>query len=789
MKHSRKRLLSLLVLVFLVSCARIPQQTTSEKLPTLTADIAAEKGKASVVRIVGGNWSAIGGGSGFFVEPDKIVTNLHGVARPGFIFAKLSDNETIWTVEGVTAFDIENDLVILKIASEGVPLPLGNSDAVKKGETVYAIGYPGGGEYKLTEGIIRGGQYIDKWLQTTTSLVKGNSGGPMLNSKGEVIGISVARDDFYGYAVPSNTLKALLSQAGQVEPLAQWYRQKHIRAYAYYQKGMDKYVDNDPRAAIIDLNKSIALDSEFVEAYRARGYVKSYYAESIVKYEGNVVKARKQYQAAIKDYNKAIKLAPKDDENYNGRGDALSLYGKFEANQKNRTEARKQYEAAIKDYTKAIKLDSDDSWNYHRRGRAKHLLGRLNARPREFSKARKQYEAAIKDYNKANKLDSENEGNYDGRGWAKHLLGELKTKQGKVAEAQKHYHSSINDSDKAIQLNSDWASAYHTRGVAKEALGAHKGAIDDFDTSIKLKPDYTEAYINRGKAKAAMGEPEAKEIDFTKAMQSLGHGVVSAQELEKAATEMVRIPADEFQMGSKEDFIVAPVHTVYLDEFYIDPYEVTNAQFKAFVDANPEWSKENIPSKYHNGNYLKLWNGNDYPIEKANYPVVYVSWYAAMAYAKWKGKRLPTEAEWEKAARGGAVGKRYVWGDSGDPSKANYGYYGKGTKPVGSYLPNGYGLYNMDGNVWELCLDRYDGNFYWRSPKKNPIVGVPDIEALMENFTTVRTKRVSRGGSWNTFGPAYVSSRGSDMPTNTNGWLGFRCARSTPPQQDAETTP
>ena len=272
-------------------------------------------------------------------------------------------------------------------------------------------------------------------------------------------------------------------------------------------------------------------------------------------------------------------------------------------------------------------------------------------------------------------------------------------------------------------------------------------------------------------------------------MQSLGNGTVSAQELERAATQMVMIPAGEFQMGSEELSYATPIHTVYLDAFYIDPYEVTNAQFKAFVDANPEWSKENIPSKYHNGKYLQLWNGNDYPEGKANHPVVYVSWYAAMAYAKWAGKRLPTEAEWEKAARGGVEGKRYVWGDSRDPSRANYGYYGGPTRPVGSYLPNGYDLHDMGGNVWELCLDQFDQNFYRNSPKKNPISGVPDIEALMEDFTSVQTERVSRGGSWNTPGPAHTASRGSDTPTNTNSWLGFRCARSTPPQQDAETAP
>ena len=314
-------------------------------------------------------------------------------------------------------------------------------------------------------------------------------------------------------------------------------------------------------------------------------------------------------------------------------------------------------------------------------------------------------------------------------------------------------------------------------------------AIEDFNTAIEHKSDFTEAYDSRGKAKEALGQREAAKKDYTKMMQSLGNGTVSAQELEKAATEMAQIPTGEFQMGSKENRDATPIHTVYLDEFYIDPYEVTNAQFKAFIDANPEWSKENIPSKYHNGNYLKLWDGNDYPDGKANHPVVYVSWYAAMAYAKWKSKRLPTEAEWEKAARGGVAGKRYVWGISRDPGKANYGYYGRHTSPVGSYLPNGYGLYDMGGNVWEHCLDQFDKNFYRNSPKKNPIAGVPDIEVLMENFTSVQTEHVSRGGSWATPGPAHAASRGSDAPTNTNGWLGFRCARSAPPRQDAKVVP
>ena len=791
MKHNKKCLLSLftLTLLFIFSCARVSQQDVSEKLPTLTADLASEKGKASVVRITGGNLMKIGAGSGFFVHPDKIVTNLHVIARPGPIFAKLSDDETIWMVEGVTAYDMENDLVILKIAGEGVALSLGDSDAARNGETVYAIGYPGGGEFTLTEGTIRSSRYKDKWLQTTADISKGNSGGPMLNGRGEVIGISTAVDETYSYAVPSDALKALLSGSTEVEPLVKWYKQKRIRAYGYHQRGEDKYNDKDYRAAIADLNESVELDPEFTDAYATRGNVAVHYGESVVKY-GSITEARQQYQVAIGDYTEAIRLEPEDDENYSGLGHTRSHYGEYEAKRRNATAAEKQYQAAIKDYTKAIKLDSDDDGNYGGRGWAKSLLGELNTEQEEFGKAQKQYQAAIKDYNKAIKLDAEDDTNYNDRGWVKFLFGELRTKQEKTADARKHYQAAIIDSEKAIQLNPDGASAYyHTRGVAKAALGDYNGAIDDLDVAIEHRSDYTEAYHSRGKAKRALGQQGAAKIDFERALQSKGRGDVSTQELERASTEMVRIPIGEFQMGSNQITEAIPRHTVYLDEFYIDPYEVTNAQFKAFIDANPEWRKDNIPSEYHDGNYLKHWDGNDYAKWQANHPVVYVSWYAAMAYAKWVGKRLPTEAEWEKAARGDVAGKRYVWGNSRDPGRANYGYYGKHTRPVGSYLPNGYGLHDMGGNVWELCLDKYDKNFYRHSPKQNPIAGVADIEVLMEDFTSVQTRRVSRGGSWSTPGPATVASRGSDRPTNTNGWLGFRCAKSAPPQQDTEAAP
>ena len=245
--------------------------------------------------------------------------------------------------------------------------------------------------------------------------------------------------------------------------------------------------------------------------------------------------------------------------------------------------------------------------------------------------------------------------------------------------------------------------------------------------------------------------------------------------------EGVVIPAGEFQMGGSDsdaEIDEHPVHTVDVNAFYIHKYEVTNAQYKNFVDANPQWQKNSIPRKFHNGEYLKLWKDNTYPPGKENHPVVYVSWYAAMAYAKWAGRRLPTEAEWEKAARGGLVGTKYPWGDVIDDSMANYGGEFGDTKPVGSYAPNDYGLYDMTGNVMEWCLDAYDESFYNHSPSRNPIAGGPLVD-IVNNFLSVTNPRVVRSGCWyNVPMHVRVADRYGTSPDDASGGRGFRCAVS-----------
>ena len=229
---------------------------------------------------------------------------------------------------------------------------------------------------------------------------------------------------------------------------------------------------------------------------------------------------------------------------------------------------------------------------------------------------------------------------------------------------------------------------------------------------------------------------------------------------------MVLIPAGEFQMGSdtgNDD--ERPVHTVYVDAFYMDKYEVTVGQYKAFVQStghrSPDWNQiaKHSPTDRH--------------------PMISVSWHDAMAYSKWAGKRLPTEAEWEKAARGGLVGKKYPWGDTIDRTKANYHGSVRNTTPVGSYPANGYGLYDMAANVWEWCLDEYEADFYSNSPRANPIAGTQPIDVLLDNYKNVKSSRVLRGGSWDSDANSVrCARRGHPSPAVALDYGGFRCARA-----------
>ena len=254
---------------------------------------------------------------------------------------------------------------------------------------------------------------------------------------------------------------------------------------------------------------------------------------------------------------------------------------------------------------------------------------------------------------------------------------------------------------------------------------------------------------------------------------------------------MVLIPAGEFQMGSNSgSFDEKPVHSVYVDAFYMDKYEVTNAQYAAFLNAKGKHTESGKTWLYIGRGSVRIeYVAGVYRVKGGyeNHPVTHVSWYGAVAYSKWKGKRLPTEAEWEKAARGNLSGLTYPWGNSIDRNKANYnghinGHINDTTAAVGTYTANGYGLYDMAGNVWEWCLDEHNSGFYAVSPSYNPLSGANSIRWILDNYTGVNSSRVLRGGSWNNSARLVrVTYRNRTDPTTTSTGNGFRCARTVSP--------
>ena len=304
---------------------------------------------------------------------------------------------------------------------------------------------------------------------------------------------------------------------------------------------------------------------------------------------------------------------------------------------------------------------------------------------------------------------------------------------------------------------------------------------------------------------------------------------------------MVWIPAGHFWMGaSRENRFpdALPVHEVELDGFWMDATEVTNAQFRRFVAATghvttaekkPDLVEiasqlppgEPLPPEENRvpgslvftpprgpvplddpGRWWRWQPGASWRHPRGpgstlagmdDFPVVQVSWEDAAAYAQWAGKRLPTEAEWEYAARGGLDRKRYVWGDQLKPGGrwlANIwqGHFPddntredgfEGTAPVASFPANGYGLYDMAGNVWEWCADWYTPDYYKDSPRKNPQGPQSSYDPLEPR---VRHKRVQRGGSFlcsDIYCIRYLpGGRGKGEVKSAASHVGFRCVRS-----------
>lgn len=235
-------------------------------------------------------------------------------------------------------------------------------------------------------------------------------------------------------------------------------------------------------------------------------------------------------------------------------------------------------------------------------------------------------------------------------------------------------------------------------------------------------------------------------------------------------SEMVLIAAGTFLMGSQERYINEhPIHEVELSAFYMDARVVTNREFQQFIQENPEWSKDRITPEMADQDYLNLWIDGRCPDELLDYSVINVSQVAAEAFARWIGKRLPTEAEWEYAAGGP---ERYTWSTSNAFDPEQYVCALDGNQPKGALpaqrKPNSWGLFDMCGLGWEWVQDRYEDDYYARSPRCNPLNG-----SLATEYS------VLRGGCAYTDDPFYlrIYIRGRSFPQACHEDYGFRCAR------------
>ena len=321
----------------------------------------------------------------------------------------------------------------------------------------------------------------------------------------------------------------------------------------------------------------------------------------------------------------------------------------------------------------------------------------------------------------------------------------------------------------ALALLESIIQEYYSRGIALIDVGEYIRAIDLLLEVDRIDPDNKEVCANLADIYCLMGDDvkaanwyqKLTDIDPNDkiAYIELGNACYNMGEYEKAVGSFQRASEldpkcentcnywkrADFKLQKdremKSDRMIRFPGDKYINEFYIDIYLVTNAQYKVFVDQNPEWHKERVSSCYDHSDYLTDWNGSDYPQGKDNHPVTYVDWYAAMAYALWLGKRLPTESEWKKASHGH-----------------------DGIKFVGNYP------FDNTSNIWEWCLNEHNSNSYESSRCLNPTVGADNADEIVSNFRNIKTSRVAR--------TLNSSKRRGNSPSFANFHYGFRCVSS-----------
>ena len=320
-------------------------------------------------------------------------------------------------------------------------------------------------------------------------------------------------------------------------------------------------------------------------------------------------------------------------------------------------------------------------------------------------------------------------------------------------------------------------SVLFEKGEIASHIGANEQALAAFDAVLAADETSKERIEQR-----IASNPGLFEFWFeSKSQYDALNGIVPKIR-DNVGIPMALIPAGTFEMGQNSDETFAkcqktdmscnqdsfrieePVHPVMLEDFYMDQYEVTNLMYQSCV----EDGACAFPSDMSSATRTRYFGKSEFD----NYPVIFINWYDAVTFCEWRGARLPTEAEWEKAARGGLTGKMYPWGDEwpgcdfGSANGAQHAFCKPDTAQVGSFAANGYGVYDMSGNVTEWLSDWFRDDYYANSPDFNPLG--PDEGK----------ERAVRGGAWHFhWFDIRIAGRAERNPDYRDETLGFRCVR------------
>lgn len=469
------------------------QQIAEEALENSVVCLEVEKetpltpSRTSIIKIETTN------GSGFFIDTHLVVTNFHVIVGVTSIKVGLSASDDLGKIESIEAFDAENDLILLKVNYEGVPLTIGDSNPLKAADEICTVGYPDS-EEMVEHATIE--STSGKLIQFTSTSSGGSSGSPILNSNGEVVGVKSASGvDVSGnvvcsYAIPSNTLKEFLHNRKESIPFDDWNELPEVRYLVAIDAAEKFQKDGDYKDAITYYDLAVELYPDKQETYEKRADAKmelGYLKESIT--DLITILRLKSVPFSLSNLKNSISY----------RWDMFKLYGiRFLLNLLVTVFGRRFW-LTTNANSNMRKAKTDTEQGYHR-------------------DIEKYYRNAIYLFSEAINLEEKTGIIYNNRAWARYQLGQFEKEQGNIEESEYCFQYAIDDIDKAFKLmpklSRVCAAFHHTRGVAKAARGDHQEAIEDLNESIRLRPKKALYYHDRGLSKKALEQHEEAELDF-----------------------------------------------------------------------------------------------------------------------------------------------------------------------------------------------------------------------------------------------------------------------------------